>query len=65
MLVTVVTIRLGPKAIKEIHLHGLYIRVEKEVLHYLNSKNKRYFIKLDRKLTEAEKEIDNILEKEK
>ena len=47
------------------HLHGLYIRLEKEVLQYLNSKNIKYFINLDRKLTEAEKEIDNILEKEK
>ena len=65
LITTVVIIRFGPKAIKEIYLHGLYIRVEKEVLHYLNSKNIKYFINLDRKLTEAEKEIDNILEKEK
>lgn len=61
----VITIKLGTKTIKEMYLGSLYTRVEKEVLHYLNSKNKRYFIKLDRKLTEAEKEIDNILEKEK
>lgn len=65
IFITTLTIRLGTKAIKEISLPGLYIRVEKEVLHYLNSKNIKYFIKLDRKLTEAEKEIDNILEKEK
>ena len=65
MFVTILKIRLGTKTVKEIHLHGLYIRVEKEVLHYLNSKNIKYFINLDRKLTEAEKEIDNILEKEK
>lgn len=72
MLVTIVTIRLGTKTVKEIHLPGLYIRVpglyirvKKEVLRYLNSKNIKYFINLDRKLTEAEKEIDNILEKEK
>lgn len=61
----VITIKLGTKTIKEMHLCGLYTRVEKEVLHYLNSKNIKYFINLDRKLTEAEKEIDNILEKEK
>ena len=65
MLVTIVTIRLGTKTVTEIHLPGLYIRVKKEVLRYLNSKNIKYFINLDRKLTEAEKEIDNILEKEK
>lgn len=64
-ITTVVIIRLGTKAIKEIPLPGLYFRVEKEVLHYLNSKNIKYFINLDKKLTEAEKEIDNILEKEK
>ena len=65
MFITTLTIRLGTKAIKEIPLPGLYFRVEKEVLHYLNSKNIKYFINLDKKLTEAEKEIDNILEKEK
>ena len=65
MFITTLTIRLGTKAIKEIPLPGLCFRVEKEVLHYLNSKNIKYFINLDKKLTEAEKEIDNILEKEK
>ena len=65
IITTVVIIKLGTKTIKEMHLHGLYIRLEKEVLQYLNFKNIKYFINLDRKLTEAEKEIDNILEKEK
>ena len=64
MLTTAAIIKLGTKTIKEIHLTGLYIRPKKEVLCYLNSKNMRYFITIDKKLTRAEKEIDKMVESE-
>ena len=64
MFTSTVIIKLGTNTIKEIFLFGLYIRPEKEVLCYLNSKNMRYFITIDRKLTRAEKEINKMSEAE-
>ena len=64
MLTSTVIIKLGTNTIKEICLFGLHIRPKKEVLCYLNSKNMRYFITIDRKLTRAEKEIGKMLEAE-
>ena len=62
ILVKILTITLGTKVIKEIHLHGLYVEPEKKVLHYLDSKSINYFKRIDRKITEAEKEVDKLLE---
>ena len=62
ILVKILTITLGTKVIKEIHLRGLYVEPEKKVLHYLDSKSINYFKRIDRKITEAEKKVDKLLE---
>lgn len=61
MFLKILTIKLGSKEIETISMRGLYINTTKEVLNYLNSKSITYFKRLDKKLIEAEKEIDEIL----
>ena len=63
---SILIIKMGNKIIKNIKIpFSLFRRTDhKEILEFLNSTSLKYFIKLDKKLTQAEVEVEELTKKE-